>query len=124
VAGHNSPVIAWAKTLADGPYVTQMTWAHVRSESQRVESPRKRESWRDKLDREVPAMFGARLLPISVPHLQRWSEVRLEKLQSGKALSDLEALDWAVCIVEDLGYVTRNEEFSPITGLPSHSPWT
>ncbi len=75
------------------------------------------------LDEQVPAEFGPRLLPIQRLHLARWSEVRLEKAPSGKLLNLTEGFDAAVCLVEQLGYVTRSAYLATITGQPTHSPW-
>lgn len=122
-----SPVVQWTKSLPDLPYVSQLTWGFVRSEVERPSaqlSPRAREEWRHKLDRQVPQDFGARLLPILIPHLQRWSEVRWETFPSGAAPSDVVAMELAVCFVEDLTYVTnRAADFASLPGLKSFSPW-
>lgn len=121
--GTTNPVIAWASTLAEPVYVTEITWAYVRSKALAERSPRQRESWLRALDEQVPAEFGSRLLPIGRLHLARWSEVRLEKGPSGKPLNLSESFDTAVCLVERLGYVTRSSYLSAITGAATHAPW-
>jgi hypothetical protein len=117
-----NPTLDWAEKLTDTVYVSEFTWAYVRSKAQ-LESPRQREAWLRALDEQVPAAFGSRLLPIQRIYLARWSEVRLEKSPGGKLLSLTESLDASVCIVEQLGYVTRLSHLSRITGQPTHSPW-
>lgn len=118
-----NPVLDWADTLVGTLYVSEVTWAYVRSQAQQEASPRKREEWIRTLDEQVPAEFGPRLLPLQRLHLARWSEVRLESAPSGKPLSVTEGFDAAICIVEQLGYVTPNAYLGAITGQPVHSPW-
>ena len=118
-----NPVLDWADSLAGTLYVSEMTWAYVRSQAQQETSPRRREEWIRTLDEQVPAEFGSRLLPLQRLHLARWSEVRLERTPSGTPLSVTEGFDAAICIVERLGYVTPDAYFAAITGHPVHSPW-
>lgn len=122
--GALNPVLDWADTLKDAHLcVSEMTWAYVRSQALGIAVPRLREGWIRALDEQVPAEFGSRLLPIQRLHLARWSEVRLESGPSGKRLSNSESFDAAVCIVEQLGYVTRSAYLSAIIKQPTHSPW-
>jgi hypothetical protein len=118
-----NPVLDWAQTLNDTLYVSEFTWAYVRSQAQQELSPRQREAWLRTLDEQVPAEFGPRLLSVQRVHLARWSEVRLERAPSGNLLSLTEGVDAAVCLVEQLGYVTRHAYLAAITGQPTHSPW-
>jgi predicted nucleic acid-binding protein len=122
--GTVNPVLDWADTLTDAQIcVSEMTWAYVRSQALEITVPRLREGWIRALDEQVPAEFGSRLLPIQRLHLARWSEVRLELGPSGKRLSSFESFDAAVCIVEQLGYVTRSAHLSAIPTHPTQSPW-
>ena len=118
-----NPVLDWAETLNDTLYVSELTWAFVRSQAQQEPSPRQREVWLRTLDEQVPAEFGPRLLPVQRVHLARWSEVRLERAPSGNLLNMTESFDAAVCLVEQLGYVTKSDYLAAITGQPTHSPW-
>jgi toxin FitB len=120
--GASNKVLDWAETLTETLYVSEMTWAEVRSKAQGL-SPRQRESWLRALDEQVPTTFGARLLPMQRTYLARWSEVRLELGPSGKRISVMEAFDAAVCIVEELGYVTKSAYLTRITGQRTHDPW-
>jgi toxin FitB len=120
--GAANRVLDWADTLSETLYVSEFTWAEVRSKAQEL-APRQRESWLRALDEQVPTTFGARLLPMQRVYLARWSEVRLERSPSGKRLSLAESFDAAVCLCEQLGYVTRNAYLAKIIGQPTHSPW-
>lgn len=121
--GVTNPVLDWADKLRETLYVSEMTWAEVRSQAQQLTSPREREAWLRVLDEQVPSEFGPRLLPLQRVHLARWSELRLEKSPSGKRLSPVEAFDAAVCLAEGLGYVTRSDYLGRFTAQPTHNPW-
>ena len=121
--GTPNPVLDWAETLAESLYVSEITWALVRSKAQQITVPRDRTAWISALDEQVPAAFGSRLLPVQRLHLARWSEIRLENRPSGKPFSLSESFDAAVCIVEGLGYVTDDPDLAAIIGRPTHSPW-
>jgi toxin FitB len=121
--GTPNRVLDWAGTVTEGIYVSEMTWAEVRSQAQQL-SPVQRQGWLRVLDEQVPTEFGPRLLPLKREHLSRWSEVRLEKNPAGSLISPVEAFDAAVCMSEQLGYVTRSDYLSKITRQPTHNPWS
>lgn len=124
IAEGDNEVVAWASDLNDPVYVTETTWAYVRSQVHTMTDVRQRASYLRALDSRVPAEFGPRLLRIDRAHLVAWSEVRHSRLRSsGQPVPLPESFDVAVCIVEKLGYVTDLDDLGAIMDEPTVNPW-
>lgn len=122
--GRTSRVHDWADQLppTEPLYVSRTTWAYVRSEALKIPNPRQQQDWIAALDDDVPAKFSHRLLDLRTDHFVRWSEVRHDTVD-GRKLSEIEAFDVAVCLREELAYVTDDVAIGPATGIAVHSPW-
>ena len=116
-------VVAWASNMGNGKlFVSEMTWASLRSMAEAETSPSKRQAWISKIDNDVPIQFGSRLLPVDRAVLQTWSRIA-NVGQASSSASMEESIEVATALHHGLVYVTAQSDLAASEGCPTESPW-
>ena len=78
------------------------------------------EEW---LDRDLPAWFEGRILPIDKPIADRWGILRAQAQMKGRPLSIVDGLLAATALQHSLAIVSRNVSDFAAAGVPVVNPW-
>jgi toxin FitB len=78
------------------------------------------EEW---LDRDLPAWFGDRVLPVDRAIADLWGELRALAQLKGRPLSVIDGLLAATALQHSLTVVSRNVTDFAVAGLPVVNPW-
>jgi predicted nucleic acid-binding protein len=116
-------LIEWLRaTKDDALHLSVLSAGELRSAAEKLPGgPQKKERRRVWLERELPAWFGERLLPVTVEISETWG--RLAAGASGR-VAGVEGLLAATALVHGLRLVTKGgHAFKKYPGLEVVSPW-
>lgn len=89
----------------------------------RVMAPGRRRSSLESYYAQLTVEFGERILPVAVPVVERWAELRAGHRGGGRALSLADGLTAATALVHDLTLWTRHTRDFAGTGVRLFDPW-
>jgi toxin FitB len=119
-----SPASAVLKWLDQAPYqaihLSVLTPGELRHGIERLPEGTKKEQLRAWLERDVPAWFGGRLLPVDAEIADRWGRLAAE---SRRPLPTIDSLLAATALHHSLRLVTRNVADFQFAGLTVINPW-
>ncbi len=115
-------LVAWLRATRDETlHLSVLSAGELRAAVEKLSGgPAKKERRRQWLERELPAWFGERLLPVTAEIAQRWGVLA----RSGTTTQDLTALLAATALAHGLRVVTKGgHAFRKYPGLEVLSPW-
>jgi toxin FitB len=118
----NPRVVAWLRALPiDEQFLSVLTIGEIRNGVERLDDHPRRERLRLWLERDLPDLFGDRLLGVTAMVADRWGRLRAQVRRSVPTTDSLLA---ATALQHDLRLVTRNErDFQGYPGLVVVNPW-
>jgi len=118
------PARAVLQWLDQAPYETihlsVLTQGELRHGIERLPAGSRKEHLRAWLDRDLPAWFGDRLLPVDALVADRWGRLAAD---SRRSLPTVDSLLAATALHHGLGLVTRNVGDFRYPGLLVINPW-
>ncbi|MGV8039329.1 MAG: type II toxin-antitoxin system VapC family toxin [Thermoanaerobaculaceae bacterium] len=115
-------VVAWFKAVPDEAlFLSVLTLGEIRKGVDLLPPGSRREKLRVWLETELPAWFGARLLPVDAQVADRWGRLLAE---AGRPLAAIDSLIAATALCHDLRLVTRNAPDFAFPGLEVIDPWS
>lgn len=118
------PAATVLKWLDQAPYasihLSVLTPGELRHGVERLPDGERKEQLRLWLDRDVPAWFGDRLLPITAEIADRWGQLLAE---CRRPLPAIDSLLGATALHHGLRLVTRNATDFRFPGLTVVNPW-
>jgi len=118
------PARAVLQWLDQAPYETihlsVLTQGELRHGIERLPAGSRKEHLRAWLDRDLPAWFGDRLLPVDALVADRWGRLAAD---SRRSLPTVDSLLAATALHHGLGLVTRNTGDFRYPGLVVINPW-
>jgi len=124
--GDPSPLVKRWLEAADSSslYVSVLTLAEIRFGVDLLPPSKRRTQLEEWLERELPAWFEGRLLPIDRATADRWGVLRAQAQLKGRPLSIVDGLLAATALCHGLAIVSRNEADFATVGLAVVNPWT
>lgn len=118
----NSNVIKWFSQIpVNAFYLSVLTIGEIRKGIEKVRDERRKHKLLIWLEHELPKMFQARVLPISIEIADRWGRLQC---QVNRTLPAIDSLLAATALHHDLTLVTRNtEDFADCPNLEIINPW-
>lgn len=117
----NKRVIAWLDRIpGEALFVSVLTMGEIRKGIESLADRKRREKLRVWLEHDLPAWFGDRVLPVSLPVAERWGRMLADVRRSVPAIDSLLA---ATALHHDLRLVTRNAEDFDYPGLEVVNPF-
>lgn len=114
-------VAAWFEEVGeDALYISVLSLGELRRGIEKLPAGKRRESLRRWLERDLPAWFGDRLLPIDAAVADRWG--RLQQA-ARRTFPSIDSLIAATALHHQLRLVTRNLADFDIPGLEKLNPW-
>jgi toxin FitB len=114
-------VLAWFEAAADSQlHLSVLSLGEIRKGVDRLPAGARRTRLTTWLEGELPAWFGARLLPIDAAVADRWGRLLAATERSPPAIDSLLA---ATALVHGLTLVTRNVADFEIKDLEVLDPW-
>ncbi|MEQ1803213.1 MAG: type II toxin-antitoxin system VapC family toxin [Gammaproteobacteria bacterium] len=118
------PAGAVLRWLEQAPYqalhLSVLTSGELRHGIERLPAGARKERMRSWLERDVPAWFGERLLPVDSQVADRWGRLAAE---SRRPLPTVDSLLAATALHHGLRLVTRNVTDFQFAGLTVINPW-
>ncbi|MCZ8131728.1 MAG: type II toxin-antitoxin system VapC family toxin [Steroidobacteraceae bacterium] len=112
----------WFDTVADDAlYLSVLSLGELRRGVELLPAGKRREQLRHWLERELPAWFGARLLPLDAAVADTWGRLQAKTRRTLPAIDSLLA---ATALHHHLRLVTRNTKDFDHTGLDTLNPWS
>jgi toxin FitB len=118
----SAAVAAWFEEVADEAlHLSVLTLGELRRGVEKLPAGKRKEKLRYWLERELPAWFGERLLPIDAAVADTWG-----RLQAGaqRTLPAVDSLLAATALHHHLRLVTRNTMDFDVPGLETINPWS
>jgi predicted nucleic acid-binding protein len=104
-------------------YVSVLTLAEIRFGVELLPASNRRRQLEEWLDRDLPAWFGDRILPVDRAIADRWGVLRAQAQMKGRPLAVVDGLLAATALHHGLAVVSRNvSDFSEV-GLAVVNPW-
>ena len=117
----NKRVIAWLDQIpAEALFVSVLNFGEIRKGIESLADGKRREKLRLWLEHELPAWFGERVLPVSLPVAERWGRLLAEV---GRSVPTIDSLLAATALHHDLRLVTRNADDFDYPGLEVINPF-
>jgi toxin FitB len=117
----NPQVLAWFEAVPDGAlHLSALTLGEIRKGVDRLENSGRKEKLRLWLERDLPAWFGGRVLPVSADVADRWGRLLAKCAKTPPAVDSLIA---ATALHHGLRIVTRNEADFAFPELEVVNPW-
>ena len=114
-------MLAWFESVANERlYLSVLSLGEIRKGVDRLPASARRSRLTAWLEQELPAWFGARLLPIDGVVADRWGRLLAASARSLPAVDSLLA---ATALVHDLALVTRNVADFQVPGVEVIDPW-
>ena len=114
-------MLAWFEAAADAQlYLSVLSLGEIRKGVDRLPASARRTRLTGWLEEELPAWFGARLLPIDAAVADRWGRLLAA---SDRSLPAIDSLLAATALVHGLTLVTRNVADFDVAGLNVVDPW-
>jgi predicted nucleic acid-binding protein len=104
-------------------YTSVLTLAEIRFGVELLPPSKRRRQLQEWLDRDLPAWFGDRVLPVDRSVADRWGVLRARAQMRGRPLSVVDGLLAATAIQHDLTIVSRNVSDFAVVGLAVVNPW-
>ena len=120
----DAQVRAWVDAQLEASlYLSALTLGEIRKGVGLLPSGNKRNTLEQWLERELPARFAGRILPIDERVAESWGSMAAQAQLKGLALAIIDGLVAATAIQHDLTIVTRNVRDFAIWGVPVVNPW-
>ena len=115
-------VIKWFDLIpAYAIFLSVLTLGEIRKGVEKVKDTKRKKKLLLWLEQDLPNMFNARILPISIEVADRWGRLQGQVTQTLPAIDSLIA---ATALHHDMALVTRNvADFSDCYGLEVINPW-
>jgi predicted nucleic acid-binding protein len=107
----------------DSLYVSVLTLAEIRFGIQLLPPSKRRRDLEEWLNRDLPAWFDSRILPVDRSVADRWGVLRAQAQMKGRLLSVVDGLLTATALEHGLALMSRNESDFADLGLALVSPW-
>jgi predicted nucleic acid-binding protein len=101
-------------------YISVLSLGEIRRGVERLPSSARKERLRLWLERDLPAWFGPRLLPIDAAVADTWGRIQAD---SARTLPAVDSLLAATARYHRLLIVTRNVKDFEIEGIETFNPW-
>lgn len=114
-------VVQWFEQRPAGQlYLSVLSLGEIRRGVERLEAGERQQALRTWLERELPAFFARRLLPIDAAVAHRWG---LLMAQMGRPLPAIDSLVAATALEHNLVLITRNLKDMAGLPVPVANPW-
>ncbi|MCI4645177.1 MAG: type II toxin-antitoxin system VapC family toxin [Hyphomonadaceae bacterium] len=115
------PVISWlGEQPGDVLHTSVLCIGEIRRGIERLEPGGRRTRLRAWLEQDLPAWFGARILPVDINVAQLWGELTAV---SGRTVPAIDGLIAATAMHHRLTVVTRNAADFEALHVPVFNPW-
>jgi predicted nucleic acid-binding protein len=115
------PVVSWVETIpGTALHLSVITLGEIRHGVEALRDGRRKERLRLWLEKEIPAWFEDRLLPVSTSVADRWGRLLAEV---GRSIPAVDSLLAATALHHELRFVTRNVKDFRFPGLEVVNPW-
>jgi predicted nucleic acid-binding protein len=123
--GEPNPLVKQWLEAADTAslYASVLTLAEMRYGVELLPPSKRRTQLEEWLDRDLPAWFGDRVLPVDRAIGDRWGVLRAQAQLRGRPLSVVDGLLAATALQYALTVVSRNVTDFAIAGLYVVNPW-
>lgn len=117
-------VMEWLDATDEGLlYLSALTIGEIRKGVVGLGQGRRRSQMETWLERELPARFSGRILPIDAAVADRWGSLMADAKRRGRLLGVIDALLAATAIHLGLTLVTRNVSDFSHTRVSLLNPW-
>lgn len=119
---HPEPKVAkWlAEADQDSLFLSVLVLGEIRKGIERMEPNPRKTRLIHFLEKDVPAQFEERILPVDSEVAEAWG---LLEAHAGRPLPTVDALLAATALVHNLTLVTRNTGDFPFSKIKLHNPW-
>ncbi len=115
-------VVEWFEGVADEAlHLSVLTLGELRRGVEKLPASKRKEKLRHWLEQELPAWFGARLLPVDAAVADAWGRLQANAERTLPAVDSLLA---ATALHHHLRLVTRNTADFDVPGLETINPWS
>jgi predicted nucleic acid-binding protein len=123
--GDPNPLVKQWLEAADAAslHTSVLTLAEIRFGIELLPTSKRRAQLEAWLDRDLPAWFGDRILPVDRSIADRWGVLRAEAQMKGRPLAVIDGLLAATALQHDLAVVSRNVSDFSAVGLTVVNPW-
>src|SRR5271165_6640223 len=120
----NPRVKQWLEVADPGSlYASVLTLAEIRFGVELLPTSKRRTLLAEWLDRDLPAWFDGRVLPVDRSIGDRWGVLRAQAQMKGRPLSVVDGLLAATALEHGLTMVSRNVGDFAAVGLVVVNPW-
>ena len=114
-------VVRWFEAVPDSAlHLSVLSLGEIRKGVESLPGGNRKEKLRLWLERDLPAWFGPRLLPIDTEVAERWGRLLAS---AGRSCPAIDSLLAATALRHDLRLVTRNVKDLAYPGLEVVNPW-
>ena len=123
--GEPDPLVKqWLEAAdTDSLYASVLTLGEIRFGVELLPPSKRRMQLEQWLDRDLPAWFEGRILPVDKSITDRWGLLRAQAQMKGRPLSIVDGLLAATALHHDLTIVSRNASDFGVVGLAVVNPW-
>jgi toxin FitB len=123
--GDPNPLVKqWLEAADTGSlYASVLTLAEIRFGVELLPPGKRRTQLEEWLDRELPAWFDGRVLPVDRSIADRWGVLRAQAQTKGRPLSVVDGLLAATALQLGLTIVSRNVSDFAAVGVAVVNPW-
>ena len=123
--GDPNPLVKqWLEAADTGSlYASVLTLAEIRFGVELLPPSKRRMQLEEWLDRDLPAWFDGRVLPVDRLIADRWGVLRAQAQMKGRPLSVVDGLLAATALEHGLTIVSRNVSDFAVLGLAVLNPW-
>jgi toxin FitB len=104
-------------------YASVLTLAEVRFGVELLPPSKRRTQLEEWLNRDLPAWFDGRVLPVDKSIADRWGVLRAQAQMKGRPLSVVDGLLAAIALQHNLTIVSRNMSDFAAVGAAVVNPW-
>lgn len=119
------PVVQWSRTVRNEEiFVCALTLGEVEAAAQALPATHsaKRQRYADLLDREIPRMFGARILTANITVAREWGRVKQLAKANGVPITAEEAMEIATVRLTGYQYVATARPHHALFGVTVIEP--
>jgi predicted nucleic acid-binding protein len=123
--GDPNPLVKqWLEAVDTGSlYASVLTLAEIRFGVELLPPSKRRTQLEEWLDRDLPAWFDSRVLPVDRSIADRWGVLRAQAQIKGRPLSVVDGLLAATALQHGFTIVSRNVGDFAVVGLAAINPW-